>query len=117
MKRSFRVALLATAASALLAGAAFADDLVTKDRVGPADAPKTLTLRITTDGPYSNEEAWAEGYTKLYSDFIQRHPGWQLKMESMSSNIGQEQARMLEQAKLAMARIAVRWTRSSSPCS
>lgn len=99
MKRSFRVALLATVASTFLAGAAFADDLVTKDRVGPADAPKSLTLRITGDGPYSNEAAWAEGYTKLYSDFIKRHPGWKINMESMSQNIGQEQARMLEQAK------------------
>jgi hypothetical protein len=83
MRASIRVALLATVASCFI-GSAFADDLVTKDRVGPADAPKTLVLRLTGDGPGSTEQAWADGYTKLYGEFIQRHPGWQIKLERMS---------------------------------
>lgn len=98
MKRSFRVALLATVAC-VVAGTAGAQDLITKDRVGPADAPKVLTFRMTGDGPGNTDPATAEGYQKLFVDFIQKHPGWQIKLERMSDNIGQEQARMLEQAK------------------
>lgn len=98
MRRSFRVALLATVAS-LVAGVAGAQDLITKDRVGPADAPKTLTFRLTGDGPGNTDPAVAEGYQKLFVDFIKKNPGWQIKLERMSDNIGQEQARMLEQAK------------------
>lgn len=98
MRRSFRVALMATVAT-FVAGAALADDLITKDRVGPADAPKTLTFRMTGDGPGNTDPAVAEGYQKLFVEFIKKHPGWQIKLERMSDNIGQEQARMLEQTK------------------
>ncbi len=98
MRRSLRVAMLATVAT-FVAGAALADDLVAKDRIGPADAPKVLSFRLTGDGPGNTDPAVAEGYQKLFLDFVQKHPGWQIKLERMSDNIGQEQARMLEQAK------------------
>ncbi len=98
MRRSLRLAMLATVAT-LVAGSALADDLVAKDRIGPADAPKVLSFRLTGDGPGNTDPAYAEGYQKLFVDFIQKHPGWQIKLERMSDNIGQEQARMLEQAK------------------
>ncbi|MCX5496739.1 extracellular solute-binding protein [Kaistia dalseonensis] len=98
MRASIRVALLATVASCFI-GSAFADDMITKDRVGPADAPKVLSFRLTGDGPGNTDPAVAEGYQKLFVDFIQKHPGWQIKLERMSDNIGQEQARMLEQTK------------------
>ncbi len=98
MRRSLRVALLATVATCF-AGAALAQDLITKDRVGPADAPKVLSFRLTGDGPGNTDPAYAEAYQKVFVDFIQKHPGWQIKLERMSDNIGQEQARMLEQAK------------------
>ncbi len=98
MRRSLRVAMLATVAT-LVAGAALADDLVAKDRIGPADAPKVLSFRLTGDGPGNTDPAVAEGYQKLFVEFVKKHPGWQIKLERMSDNIGQEQARMLEQAK------------------
>ncbi len=98
MRRSLRVAMLATVAT-FVAGAALADDLVAKDRIGPADAPKVLSFRLTGDGPGNTDPAVAEGYQKLFVEFIKKHPGWQIKLERMSDNIGQEQARMLEQAK------------------
>jgi len=98
MRLRLVTALLASTA-ALVAVSAQAQDLVTKDRVGPADAPKSFTLRLTNDGPTSTDPVWAEGYQKLFAEFIQRHPGWRIDLERMSDNIGQEQARMLEQAK------------------
>ena len=98
MRLRLVTALLASAA-AFVAVTAHAEDLVTKDRVGPADAPKSLTLRLTNDGPTSTDPVWAEGYQKLFGEFIQRHPGWRIDLERMSDNIGQEQARMLEQVK------------------
>ncbi|GGE23071.1 sugar ABC transporter substrate-binding protein [Aureimonas endophytica] len=98
MRLRFAAALLASAA-AFVSLSARADDLVAKDRIGPADAPKALTLRLTQDGPNSNTPDWAEGYKKLFADFTRRHPGWKINLELMSDNIGQEQARMLEQVK------------------
>lgn len=102
MKRSFRVALLATVAT-VAAGMAFADDLVTKERAGKADAPNTLTLRLTGDGPGNTNPVFAEGYTKLFAEFIAKHPDWKIEFQRMSDNIGQEQARLLEQAKSGQA--------------
>ncbi|MDT3380499.1 ABC transporter substrate-binding protein [Labrys neptuniae] len=98
MRKRLVAALLASAV-AFATASSQAEDLVTKSRIGPADAPKSLTFRLTGDGPDSTDPVWAEGYKKLFGDFIQRHPGWKIELERMSDNIGQEQARMLEQAK------------------
>ncbi|WP_448956179.1 extracellular solute-binding protein [Labrys neptuniae] len=98
MRKRLVTALLASAV-AFATAPTMAEDLVTKDRVGPADAPKSLSLRLTDDGPDTTDPVWAEGYKKLFTEFIQRHPGWKIDLERMSDNIGQEQARMLEQAK------------------
>ena len=89
-------ALLASAA-VLGCSLARADDLLTKDRVGKADAPKALTLRLTNDGPGSTDPAWAEGYQKLLVAFVKKHPDWRIDLQRMSDNTSQEQARMLEQ--------------------
>jgi len=95
---------------ALLAGSflaapviAAAQDLITGDIVGKADAPNKLIFRMTTDGPRNNEPAYAEGYSKLFNDFIANRPDWQIELQMMSGDIGQEQARMLEQAKSGSA--------------
>jgi multiple sugar transport system substrate-binding protein len=95
---------------ALLAGSflaapviAAAQDLITGDIVGKADAPNKLIFRMTTDGPRNNEPAYAEGYSKLFNDFIAKRPDWQIELQMMSGDIGQEQARMLEQAKSGSA--------------
>lgn len=95
---------------ALLAGSFLAtpiiaapQDLITGDIVGKADAPNKLIFRMTTDGPRNNEPAYAEGYSKLFNDFIAKRPDWQIELQMMSGDIGQEQARMLEQAKSGSA--------------
>ncbi|ALN74849.1 extracellular solute-binding protein [Aureimonas sp. AU20] len=98
MRLRLASALLASAV-ALTSLSAQAENLVAKDRIGPADASKSLTLRLTQDGPNSNDPVWADGYKALLVDFIGRHPGWKISLETMSDNIGQEQARMLEQVK------------------
>ncbi len=93
--------MLALLASSFLAAPVIvaAQDLITGDTVGKADAPNKLIFRMTTDGPRNNEPAYAEGYSKLFNDFIAKRPDWQIELQMMSGDIGQEQARMLEQAK------------------
>jgi len=83
--------------------AAFAQELATKDRIGLADAPKTLTVRLTNDSQNNADPAIAQGYQKLFVDFIKKHPDWKLQMQFMSADIGTEQAKMLEQAKAGNA--------------
>lgn len=78
---------------------AMAQNTITGDSVGPADAKQTLTFRMTTDGPRNNDPDVAEGYGKLFNEFVARHPGWKIELQMMSGDIGQEQARMLEQSK------------------
>lgn len=97
--------MLALLAGSLLATpvVAAAQDLITGDIVGKADAPNKLIFRMTTDGPRNNEPAYAEGYSKLFNDFIAKRPDWQIELQMMSGDIGQEQARMLEQAKSGSA--------------
>lgn len=90
---------LAAALAASVALPAMAQNTITGDTVGPADAPKTLTFRMTTDGPRNNDPAVADGYGKLFREYVARHPGWKVELQMMSGDIGQEQARMLEQAK------------------
>lgn len=94
---------LAAGVAILAPYSAGADDLVTNNRVGLADAPNTLVFRMTTDGPANNMPETAEGYKKLFADFILKHPDWQIEMQLMSGDISQEQARMLEQAKSGSA--------------
>ena len=78
---------------------ALADDLATKDRIGLASAPNVLVTRLTLDSPANTDPAIAKGYQDLFVAFIKKHPDWQLQMQYMSSDIGNEQAKMLEQAK------------------
>lgn len=76
-----------------------ASDMITGDTVGPADAPNKMTFRMTTDGPRNNDPVVAEGYGKLFNQFIAKHPGWRIELQMMTGDISQEQARMVEQAK------------------
>lgn len=91
------VALLATTAFAPTG--VNASDMITGDTVGPANAPNKMTFRMTTDGPRNNDPTVAEGYGKLFNQFIAKHPGWRIELQMMSGDISQEQARMVEQAK------------------
>ncbi|WP_428242358.1 extracellular solute-binding protein [Gynuella sp.] len=99
-----RLATLLTATTVLCSASYLqAADLVSKDRVGLPDAANKMVFRMTGDGPGSNDPAYAAGYKKLYGDFIRKHPDWQIELQMMSGDIGQEQARMLEQAKAGRA--------------
>ena len=99
MKSHARTLVLVAALAASVALPAAADEAITGDRVGPADAPNRLVFRMTSDGLRNNDPTVAAAYGKLFNAFISKHPGWQIELQMMSSDIGQEQARMLEQAK------------------
>ena len=90
---------VAALACAFAAGSAAAqDDLITRDRVGPADAPNAMTFRLTAYDLYSSDPATRAAYEALFTDFILANPGWRIDTEIATDAIGQEQARMLEQA-------------------
>ena len=97
------VSALALASALLSVHAVFAQELATKDRIGLADAPKTLVVRLTNDSPNNADPAIADGYQKLFVDFIRKYPDWKLQLQFMSTDIGTEQAKMLEQAKAGNA--------------
>ncbi len=97
--KSATISVFALSTMLFSASTSFAQELATKDRIGLADAPKSLVVRLTNDSPNNSDPAIAEGYQKLFVDFIKKHPDWKLQMQFMSSDIGTEQAKMLEQAK------------------
>ena len=82
---------------------AYAQELATKDRIGLESAPKSLVVRLTNDSPNNADPTIADGYQKLFVEFIKKHPDWKLQMQFMSADIGTEQAKMLEQAKAGNA--------------
>ena len=100
--KSLSIALLASVTLAVPISAS-ADDLFSNNRIGLADAPNKVVFRMTTDGPGNNIPEMAEGYKNLFVDFIKKHPDWQIETQLMTGDIGQEQARMLEQAKAGTA--------------
>jgi multiple sugar transport system substrate-binding protein len=93
---------LTAATIALMAStsATFAqEDFITRDRVGPSDAPNVMTFRLTAYDLYSSDDATREAYEALFTDFINANPGWRIDTQLATDNIGQEQARLLEQAQ------------------
>jgi multiple sugar transport system substrate-binding protein len=97
-----RPAILATAFAALtlaMPTGAVAQDLITRDRVGPADAPNVMTFRLTAYDLYSSDPATREKFEELFTDLILSHPDWRIETQLQTDNIGQEQARMLEQVR------------------
>lgn len=94
------VGLLGATALTIAAIPALAqDDLVTRDRVGPADAENSLTFRLTAYDLYSADPATAQGFEDLFSDFIEQHPGWRIDTQLQTGNLNEEQARILEQTQ------------------
>ncbi|NDV01202.1 extracellular solute-binding protein [Pseudoroseicyclus tamaricis] len=75
------------------------EDMVTRDRVGPADAENALTFRLTAYDLYSSDEATATAFEELFIDFIEDNPGWRIDTQLQTGNLNQEQARMIEQAQ------------------
>jgi multiple sugar transport system substrate-binding protein len=78
---------------------AASQDLITRDRVGPSDAPNTMIFRLTAYDLYSSDPETRAAFEALFSDFIEAHPGWKIETQLATDNIGQEQARLLEQAR------------------
>lgn len=92
------LAATATALTSLVQPAAAQDNLVTRDRVGPADAPNAMTFRLTAYDLYSADPATAEGYAELFTELINRHPGWRIDTQLQTGDSAQEQARIIEQS-------------------
>lgn len=91
--------LLLAAATAVLPAMGSAQDLVTRTRVGLADAPNTLTFRLTAYDLYSSDPATKAAFETLFSDFITARPDWKIETQLQTGNIGQEQARLLQQTQ------------------
>lgn len=94
-------------ASTILAGTmatATAQDLVTIDRVGRADAPNVLTVRAnpnqSTNSPSDEQRA---AFETVWQAFAENHPDWQVQFEFFTNDIGGEHARLLEQARAGRA--------------
>lgn len=88
-----------TALALTLSGHAAAQDLITRNRVGPEEAPNTLTFRLTAYDLYSSDPQTRAGFETLFTDFINARPGWKIETQLATDNIGQEQARLLQQAQ------------------
>jgi multiple sugar transport system substrate-binding protein len=105
--RSIRVAAFACAllASLALAGCGGASSLITIDRVGRADAPKTLTLQINASySPQASTPSVAAGFKKLFTAWARKHPQWRINLDIIGDNMTTtEQARLLEKAKVGEA--------------
>jgi len=85
-------------------GMASAEELVTNDRVGKADAPNVLTMRANPDqspnSPYPEQKA---AFLPIWQAWAEKHPDWQVKFEFFTTDIGGEHARLLEQARAGRA--------------
>lgn len=96
----FLTTLLASTVLAGITVGANAQELVTDDRIGSADAPNSMTFR--TNPPFTHTSptpGQAEGFRQLFTEFAQNHPDWQINLEYFTPDIGGEHARMLEQAR------------------
>jgi multiple sugar transport system substrate-binding protein len=106
MKRRSSILSLFLASTMLcgFAAGAIAEDLVTADLVGKADAPNTLVFRTNPDFTQTSPTpSQAEGFKKLFQAFAEKHPDWQIQFQYFTPDIGGEHARMLEQARAGRA--------------
>lgn len=78
---------------------ASAQDLISRNRVGLPDAPNTLTFRLTSYDLYSSDPATREAFEDLFAEFIRERPDWKIETQLQTGNIGQEQARLLQQTQ------------------
>ncbi|ROT98096.1 extracellular solute-binding protein [Histidinibacterium lentulum] len=87
------------AAIALTAAPLAAQDLITRDRVGLPDAPNAMSFRLTAYDLYSSDLEMRAAFEALFTEFIEARPDWRIDTQLATDNIGEEQARMLEQAR------------------
>ncbi len=92
-------------AALVLAGCGGGNSLVTIDRVGRPDAPKTLSLQINASySPQASTPSVAAGFEKLFTAWVRRHPQWRIDLNIIGGNMTTtEQARLLEKAKVGEA--------------
>lgn len=103
-RRSFLTALLASTMLTGFAAAAFAEDLVTNDHVGKADAPNVLTMRANPgQSPNNPSPEQQAAFKPVWQAWADKHPDWQIKFEFFTQDIGGEHARLLEQARAGRA--------------
>jgi multiple sugar transport system substrate-binding protein len=104
MQRPLLSALLAGSMLAGLTAAAGAQELVTTDRAGRPDAPNVLTMRANPNqSPNSPSAEQRAGFVRVFQEFAEKHPDWQVQFEFFGQDIGSEHARLLEQARAGRA--------------
>ena len=71
------------------------------DRAGAADAPNKLIFALPSwqNQSFSAVPAWADGFKKAYTEFIGKHPDWQIEFRYQGDDSGQVAASLIEQAK------------------
>ena len=99
-----RAAGLAAVVSVLL-GCGGQSSILTLDRIGKEDAPKTMELQLNNSYTHqSSTPSWAEGFEKSFMKFAKEHPQWKLELEIIPDDqTTQEQARLLEEARVGRA--------------
>lgn len=96
--------LLASTVLVGLASSLAAQELVTIDRVGDANAPNILLMRANPgQSPNSPSAEQRAAFTEVWQQFAEAHPDWQIQFEFFTNDIGGEHARLLEQARAGRA--------------
>lgn len=90
---------------AALVGCGGGSSVLTLDRIGKEDAPKTMEVQLNNS--YTHQAAtpsWADGFEKLFTQFAKDHPDWKLELKIIPDDqTTQEQARLLEAARVGRA--------------
>jgi multiple sugar transport system substrate-binding protein len=103
--RSVRLALVLTVVG-IVYGCGGGGGVLTIDRIGTADAPKTMTVQLNNSYTHQNSttQSWADGFERLFTKFAEEHPNWKLELEIVPEDQStQEQARLLEEARVGRA--------------
>ena len=103
--RSVRLALVLTVVG-IVYGCGGGGGVLTIDRIGTADAPKTMTVQLNNSYTHQNSttQSWADGFEREFTKFAEDHPDWKLELEIVpDAQTTQEQARLLEEARVGRA--------------
>jgi len=82
IRLSVRLALVLVVAG-IVAGCGGSGGLLTLDRIGKEDAPKTMTVQLNNSYTHQNAttQSWADGFEKLFTKFAEEHPDWKLELK------------------------------------
>ena len=103
--RSVRLALVLTVVG-IVYGCGGGGGVLTIDRIGTADAPKTMTVQLNNSYTHQNSttQSWADGFEREFTKFAEDHPDWKLELEIVPDEQStDEQARLLEEARVGRA--------------